>query len=421
MAHYPYLIVGGGMAAHAAIKGIRKVDNDKAIGMVGMEHSPPYKRPPLTKGLWKGDPFDSIWYPSDMPGVEFRLGRRVVQLDLVAHAVLDDRGDRYSFDKLLLATGGTPRRLGLAADDDIIYYRTVADYQRLRLQAEAGQKFAVIGAGFIGSELAAVLAMNGKQVSMIMRGEAIADAMLPPDEARFLNQYYEQRSVHLSPRTEIVDVTHKGARLVLTTRRLGGEEQTDEVDAIVAGLGITPNTELARAAGLKVDDGVVVDAGLRSSHPDVYVAGDAASFYNPALNKYLRVEHEDNALKMGESAGQAMAHHLAGEEAAPYHHLPFFYSDLFDIGYEAVGQVDAQLETVAFWQTPHGKGIIYYLRDGQVRGALMWNIFKQVDAARQLIAEEGPFEADDLAERVPLAGKESPVVTPAKPAKEEKT
>ena len=421
MAHYSYLIVGGGMAAHAAIKGIRETDSDKAIGVVGLEHSPPYKRPPLTKGLWKGDPFDSIWYPSDMPGVEFCLGRRVVQLDLAAHAVLDDRGDRYSFDKLLLATGGTPRRLGLAADDDIIYFRTVADYQRLRAQAEAGQSFAVIGAGFIGSELAAALAMNGKQVSMVMRGESIAEAMLPADEAQYLNQYYEQHGVRLSPRTEIVDVTHKGAKLILTTRRVGGEEHTAEFDAIVAGLGITPNTELAVAAGLTVNDGVVVDVALRSSHPDVYVAGDAASFYNPALSKYMRVEHEDNALKMGEAAGQAMALHLAGKEAAPYHHLPFFYSDLFDIGYEAVGEVDARLKTIAFWQAPHEKGIIYYLRGGQVRGALMWNIFKQVDAARQLIAEEGPFEADDLAERVPLAGKESPVVKPAKPAKEDKT
>jgi len=163
----------------------------------------------------------------------------------------------------------------------------------------------------------------------------------------------------------------------------------------VAGLGITPNTALAAAAGLAVDDGIVVDRLLRTSHPAIYAAGDAARFYNPALDRQLRVEHEDNANSMGRQAGRNMA----GKEE-PYDHLPFFYSDLFDLGYEAVGDLDARLDLVADWQEPFREGVIYYLRDGRVRGVLLWNVWGQVDAARELIAAREPRTPDDLRGRI---------------------
>ena len=131
-----------------------------------------------------------------------------------------------------------------------------------------------------------------------------------------------------------------------------------EVDGVVAGLGITPNTALAEAAGLKVDNGIHVDDLLRTNHPDIYAAGDVAEFHNPALGKHLRVEHEDNAVTMGDYAGRTMA-----GEGRPYHYLPYFYSDLFDLGYEAVGEVDSRLQTFADWKEPYKEGVIYYLRD----------------------------------------------------------
>jgi NADPH-dependent 2,4-dienoyl-CoA reductase/sulfur reductase-like enzyme len=168
------------------------------------------------------------------------------------------------------------------------------------------------------------------------------------------------------------------------------------VDAVVAGIGVVPNTELAAAAGLEVDDGLVVDDRLRTGHPDVFAAGDVARFISPALGGRTRVEHEDNALTMGRAAGRAMA----GEES-PYTHLPSFYSDLFELGYEAVGAMDPRGETVADWKEPFREGVVYYLAQGRVRGVLLWNTWDQVDAARALIAEPGPFRAADLRGRLP--------------------
>lgn len=168
------------------------------------------------------------------------------------------------------------------------------------------------------------------------------------------------------------------------------------VDGVVAGIGITPNVDLARAAGLPIDNGIMVDELLHAGHPDIYAAGDVASFHNPALGKRLRVEHEDNANTQGRAAGRAMA----GREQ-PYHHLPSFYSDLFDLGYEAVGELDSRLETVADWKQELREGVVYYLGDGRVRGVLLWNVWGQLDAARALIAEAGPFRAADLRGRLP--------------------
>jgi 3-phenylpropionate/trans-cinnamate dioxygenase ferredoxin reductase component len=167
-------------------------------------------------------------------------------------------------------------------------------------------------------------------------------------------------------------------------------------DGVVAGIGIAPNVELAQQAGLQVDNGIIVDAALRSSDPNIYAAGDVAAFHNSALGRRLRVEHEDNALTMGRLAGQAMAGKLVS-----YDYLPSFYSDLFDLGYEAVGEVDARRETAADWKEPHREGVVYYLRDGRARGVLLWNVWEQVGAARKLIAEPGPFRAADLKGRLP--------------------
>jgi NADPH-dependent 2,4-dienoyl-CoA reductase/sulfur reductase-like enzyme len=163
------------------------------------------------------------------------------------------------------------------------------------------------------------------------------------------------------------------------------------VDAVVAGIGITPNTELATKAGLAVENGVVVDEHLRTTHPDVFAAGDVARFTAPSLGTRIRVEHEDNALTMGRAAGRAMA-----GDRSPYTHLPFFYSDLFELGYEAVGELEPRGETVADWKQPFREGVVYFLRDGRVRGVLLWNVWNQVDAARALIAEPGPFSAGSL-------------------------
>lgn len=396
MPNYTYLIVGGGMTADAAIGGIREVDPRGSVGLIGGESHPPYDRPPLSKGLWKGKPLESIWRKTDRPGVTLHLGRQARALDPHGKRVTDDQGTAYAFDKLLLATGGIPRRLPFGGND-IIYYRTLDDYERLRTLTDQNERFTIIGGGFIGSEVAAALTMNGKKVVMAFPGDGIGGHLFPADLAGFLNDFYRQKGVEVMAGIRVTGWELQQGKPVLKTRN----DQTQEdrrivADVVVAGIGIQPNIELAEAAGLKVDNGIQVDPGLCTSHPCIYAAGDVANFYNPALGRRLRVEHEDNANTMGRLAGQAMA----GRKVS-YDHLPSFYSDLFELGFEAVGEIDARLETVADWKQPYREGVVYYLRDGRVRGVLLWNVWEQVDAARKLIAEAGPFRAADLRGRLP--------------------
>jgi NADPH-dependent 2,4-dienoyl-CoA reductase/sulfur reductase-like enzyme len=381
MLHYNYLIVGGGMTADAAIGGIREADPNGTIGLIGAESHPSYDRPPLSKGLWKGKPLESIWRKSGSQGVKLHLGRQARTLDPPKKSVTDDQGTVYTFDKLLLATGGTPRRLPFGGND-IIYFRTLDDYERLRALTLEGQRFAVIGGGFIGSEIAAALTMNGKSVVMAFPGQGIGSHMFPADLAKFLSGYYGEKGVEVLAGTRVTGWELRDGKPVLKARNDQTEGDREVIaGGVLAGIGIEPNVELAQAAGLKVDNGIHVDLGLCTSQPDIYAAGDVANFYNRTLDKRLRVEHEDNANTMGRLAGLAMA-----GRTVSYDHLPSFYSDLFDLGYEAVGEVDARLETVADWKEPYRKGVIYYLRDGRVRGVLLWNVWEQVDSARKLIA-----------------------------------
>jgi len=393
MSHYKYLVIGGGMTAASAVLAIRSIDPNGSIGLVSAELVPPYDRPPLSKGLWNGKPIESIWHNTDAMNVDLHLGRCVKSLEPNQKRATDDLGQVYTFDKLLLATGGTPNQFPFGAKH-IIYFRTFQDYEALRALCEKGNRFAVIGGGFVGSEIAAALAINGKQVIMIFPGEGIGSHMFPLDLSLFLNDYYRKKGVEVWTQESIIGLKTqcKFPRIITESPR------SFVVDGVIAGIGIRPNTELAEMAGLKMENGIVVDEFLRTSNPDIYAAGDAASFYNPALGKRIRVEHEDNANTMGLFAGRNMA-----GESAPYDHLPFFYSDLFELGYEAVGEVDSQLEMVSDWKEPYREGVVYYLRDNRVCGVLLWNVWGQVDAARALIAEPGPFYPHDLKGRLLLS------------------
>lgn len=390
MTHYRYLILGGGMTAAAAVDGIREVDSTGSIGLISAEQDPPYDRPPLTKGLWKGKPLDSVWRDMKKSGLMIHLGRTAQEIAADQKRVLCEDGVAFSYDQLLLATGGRPRRLPFGGDN-IVYYRTLSDYRRLRALAEMGRRFAVIGGGFISSEIAAALALNGKEVIMILPDRDISARIFPQSLARFVSDFYRHKGVEVLNGQQAIGLEPRDGGYVVRT----DAERELVVDAVIAGIGIEPNVELARAIGLKVDDGIIVDELLRTGHPDIYAAGDVVSFYNPALATRLRVEHEDNANSMGRLAGRNMA-----GESEPYHHLPFFYSDLFDLGYEAVGQVDSRLETVADWTRPNEEGVVYYLKDRRVRGVLLWNVWEQVDVARRLISESGPFMAENLKGRI---------------------
>jgi 3-phenylpropionate/trans-cinnamate dioxygenase ferredoxin reductase component len=376
-----YLIVGGGMTADAAAKGIREHDADGTIAIVAAEPHPPYARPPLTKGLWKGGDEAKIWRGTDaLAGLDLRTGRRIASLDLDGHRAVDDRGEEYGYEKLLLATGSRPREL--AGSEGVVYFRTYDDYRSLRATAKEGAHVVVIGGGFIGSEIAAALVGAGCRVTMVFPEPSIGWRLFPPDLAAFVTDYYREKGIDVLADQSVKNVA--GGRVEL------GSGQVLEAEMVVAGLGVEPQTELAAAAGLPIDNGIVVDdRGHVGGRGDVFAAGDVASFPAVGLGRNLRVEHENHATSHGRLVGANMA----GADD-PYDYLPFFYSDLFDLGYEAVGEVDSRLTQLAGWAEPNRKGVVAYVDDAsRPRGFLLWNTWDRVDAARDLILAKQPIDA----------------------------
>jgi NADPH-dependent 2,4-dienoyl-CoA reductase/sulfur reductase-like enzyme len=390
MKHYKYLIIGGGLAGDGATRGIREHDPEGSIGLISMEPDPPYMRPDLSKKLWKGKPLDEIWRKTE-ERAELHLNRKVTQLDPKKKYVCDDKEDEYTYEKLLIATGGAPKHL-LLGKGEIIYFRNFQHYKHLRELTESGDHFAVIGGSFIGSEIAAALTIVGEKVTMLVRGEAICEHIFPGDLAHFLNDYYRQKGVEVLTGETVASLQREEKGLTIKTE----SGRVIQADGVVAGIGIHPNLDLAKEAGMKIDDGIVVNERLETSVPDIYAAGDAANFFHSTLEKRTRVEHENNAVEMGKTAGRNMA---GATEA--YTHIPMFYSDLFDLGYEAVGEMSSKMEMIPDWQEkPFKKGVIYYMDDGRVRGVLLWNVWKKVDDARALLKEKGPFKKKDLIGRI---------------------
>lgn len=376
MTHYDYLIIGGGMTGATAANGIRELTETGTIGLFSIERERPYDRPPLSKKLWTGKKrLEDVYVPIS-EGVDLLLGRRVESIDPERKTAREEGGETHTYGKLLLATGGASRRLPFGGDR-VNYYRTLDDFRELRGQALASSgRFVVIGGGFIGSEVAASLRQQGCEVTMVFPDAGITDRIFPARLSALVSDYYRQHGVEVLAGEKVTGIEAAGDEVTVLTasgRRL-------EAAAVVAGIGIVPGVELAQAAGLRVDNGIVVDEYLRAG-PDIYAAGDVANYPDAVLGVRRRVEHADAARAMGRTAGRNMA---GADE--PYTHLPMFYSDLFDIGYEAVGQVDARLQVVEDWLEPDQSGVLYYLENGRVRGALMWNLPDRVDQARALVA-----------------------------------
>ena len=216
MTNYQYLIIGGGMTAAAAVDGIREGDSTGDIGLISAELDAPYDRPPLSKALWKGKSLDIIWRKTENKGVKVHLGHVVKEIVPKQKRVLDDKGDVFTYQTLLLATGGRPRCLPFG-DDQIIYFRTLSDYRRLRTLTETGRQFAVIGGGFIGSEIAAALALNGKEVVMIFPDKDIGDRVFPRTLAQFVSTFYKQKGVKVTAEEHIIGLETRGNQRVLKT------------------------------------------------------------------------------------------------------------------------------------------------------------------------------------------------------------
>lgn len=392
MKKYKYIIIGGGMTGSSAVMGIRKNDSEGSIAMFSKDVYGPYNRPPLTKGLWANGDIDNIVRPMDKYDVDLFLDTAVKSIDRKNKEVETRDGNRYGYEKLLIATGGHPRRLP-DMPDGVIYYRTRSDYEHLRDLVEKKERFCVIGAGFIGSEITAALTNLGKEVTMIFPEVGISGLAFPDDLSKFMNDYYREKGVTVLSGNLADKVTKEGEKYRITYKDTDNNQSSEAVfDAVIVGVGIKPNVFLAEEAGLSVDNGIVVNDFLQTDDPDIFAAGDVANFYNPALDERVRFEHEDNANSMGMRAGENMS-----GEMEPYEHFPFFYSDLFDMGYEAVGQLRKKdYQIVEDWLDPYKKGAVIYLDSGKVRGVIFWNLWDKVSQGREVIAEGKTYSEDAL-------------------------
>jgi NAD(P)H-nitrite reductase large subunit len=391
---YAYIIVGGGLAGASAVEGIREQDQKGAILFIGAEKHLPYDRPPLTKKLWFGKKkveeiflHDSNFYVQNNVTVE--SGVMVASLDPKQKSVLTNSGKQYRYQKLLLATGGIPQTLSIPGGDleGICYFRTLDDYLKMRTESTDGKSAVVIGGGFIGSEIAAALAINKVNVTMLFPEQYLVSRVFPEALGRALMAQFLSHGIQVLTSEKPYAFSKEGGRF--TTHTASGKKIAS--DMVIVGIGISPSLELAKSAGLQTGNGIVVNEYLQTSDADIFAAGDNAFFPYQVLGKQTRVEHWDNALNQGKRAGLNMAGaHM------PYDYMPYFFSDLFEFGYEAVGDVDAQLETVADWQKENDTGVIYYLKDGKVRGAMMCNVWDKVEAARELIRKGKPVPKESL-------------------------
>lgn len=393
---YDHVIVGGGMVADAAARGIRERDADATIAIISDDIDEPYTRPALSKKLWTDPDFTWDDVPlgtADDTGAVVVLRTRVTALRPDAHELDTDAGDTYSYGTVLIATGGTPVALpieGGGASDRVLTFRTAEDYRRLRALAAQADRIAVVGGGYIGSELAAALVQQGVDTVLVHSTPALGADVFPADLADHFAGMFRDAGVELVGGHEVVGgvAGDAGVRLDLE----GGASVV--ADAVVSGLGIEVHTDLAESAGIATGDGIVVDAHLRTDRAGVFAAGDVAEYPDRILGR-RRVEHVDNAEQMGRQAGRNLAG--AGEE---YTHTPYYYSVVFGTRYEAVGTLDGSLETVEDWVEPLERGVVYYLDDDRVVGVLLWNIDDRTDAARAVLAEDGPVDRDALIGRI---------------------
>ena len=391
---YDYVIVGAGRAGGSAVEGIRSKDLEGSVLMIGKEEHLPYDRPPLSKKLWFGEKKveDIFSYTRDFytdNNVDLLLDTEVTAIDSHNKKVKDSRRNTWGFDKLLLATGGIPRRLDIPGGDlkEICYYRDLDDYMSLRDQIADKKTALIIGGGFIGSELAAAMCVNGVQTTMLYREPWIVHRIFPESVGLAIEQKFMEKGVLIRKNDAPIKIERLHGRFFTTTR--DGKQIESEI--LIVGIGVIPSTKLAEMAKLTVENGIVVNENLQTSHDHIYAAGDNASFPYTALGKQTRVEHWDNALQQGLHAGWNMA-----GRGSKYDYMPYFWSDLFEFGYEAVGEIDSDLDIFTDLNGENQEGVIFYVKDRKVRGVMTCNIYGKMDAARNLIRSKKEMSPEDL-------------------------
>ena len=399
-----YVIVGASLAGAKAAGTLRQEGFDGPVVLIGEETERPYERPPLSKDYLLGQADRETIYVHPLAGyaehdVDLKLGTRVTGIDPAAHEVRLADGSRAGYAKLLLTTGSSPRRLTVpgADADGVLYLRRVSDSDQIKAAFAAASRVAVIGAGWIGLETAAAARTAGGEVTILEAAELPLLRVLGREAAQVFADLHRDHGVDLRFGVQVAEITGSGGRA--DGVRLADGTRIP-ADAVIVGVGITPNTQLAEAAGLKVANGIVTDARLQSSDPDVYAAGDVANAYHPLLGQHIRVEHWYNALHQPQTAAQAML----GRDVA-YDRVPYFYTDQYDLGMEYAGYVEpGGYDQVIFrGDVPRREFIAFWLGGGRVLAGMNVNIWDVNDTIAAIVRGGRTVNAGRLADpNVPL-------------------
>jgi len=393
-----HVIVGASLAGAKAAEALRAEGFDGRIVLIGEESERPYERPPLSKDylLGKADRetmyvHPQEWYPEH--DVDLRLGVAVTSIDRAAHEVSLADGSRTGYAKLLLATGSSPRRLPVPGDDldGVFYLRRVGDSDRIKAAFQEASRVVVIGAGWIGLETAAAARAADAEVTVLEVAELPLQRVLGRQVAQVFAALHRDNGVDLRGGVQVTEITGSGGKADGVRLADGGHVGADMV---IVGVGITPNCELASAAGLEIDNGIWVNAQLRSSDPDIFAAGDVANAFHPLLGKHIRVEHWANALNQPQTAARSML----GQDAA-YDLVPYFYTDQYDLGMEYAGYVEPDgYDQVVFRGDVEGREFIaFWLGDrGRVLAGMNVNVWDVNDAIQALVRSGQPVDVEAL-------------------------
>jgi 3-phenylpropionate/trans-cinnamate dioxygenase ferredoxin reductase subunit len=395
-----HVIVGASLAGAKAAEALREEGFDGPLVMIGEESERPYERPPLSKDylLGKADRETIYVHPREWYAehdVDLRLGVEVTSIDRAAHEVSLADGRKAGYGKLLLATGSSPRRLSVpGADlDGVLYLRSAGDSDRIRAAFQDASRVAVIGAGWIGLETAAAARAAGAEVTVLEMAELPLQRVLGRQVARVFADLHLANGVDLRGGVRITEISGSGGKAdgvrLADGRHVGA-------DVVIVGVGISPNVQLAAAAGLEVDNGVWVNAQLRSSDPDIFAAGDVANAFHPLLGKHVRVEHWANALNQPQTAAKAML----GQDVA-YDLVPYFYTDQYDLGMEYAGYVEPDgYDEVVFRGDVEGREFIaFWLGDhGRVLAGMNVNVWDVNDAIQALVRSGQPVDVAALSD-----------------------
>lgn len=400
----PFVIVGAGLAGAKAAEALRDKNFDGPIVLLGEEQQLPYERPPLSKEFLAGKKAlgDFTVHPQDWyreHDVDLRVGARVVGLDPTGHTVRLADGTSLDYAKLLLATGSRSRRVPIPGADagGVHYLRTIDDASALDSALAAGSSLAVVGAGWIGMEVAASARQRGVDVTVVETAALPLLASLGTENGAVFADLHREHGVDLHLGSAVAEVTTSGG--AATGLRLGDGSQI-HAGAVLVAVGAQPNIELAQQAGLAIGDGgVLVDAGLRSSDPDIYAVGDIAAAQHPLLGTRIRTEHWANALKQPAVAAAGML-----GETAEYTELPYFFTDQYDLGMEYVGHAPGYARVVFRGDVAGREFTSFWLgEDNRVLAGMNVNIWEGLDDIKALIKTQAPVDPDRLADpRAPL-------------------